>query len=103
MPTPAEIQQVSDIYISMLRNTEVRRLRGAQLRDEMHEAVERGERPTGYRPDWVRQSAIRIVRELQHIGFDFNDNHQNDQCSVGDLIDILTTALSHLQKKADGK
>jgi hypothetical protein len=100
MPTPQEIQQMSDIYVSLLNNRDTRLLRGAKLRQEMHEALSRGEKPTGYRPDWVRSAAFKLIQEVQRIGLEFNERRTDDQCSLGDLIDILTTALGHLKKRA---
>ena len=100
MPSSNEIQQVSDIFCSLLNNREVRLARGAKLRQEMHEQLSRGEKPQDYRSDWVRTSAFKVIQELQRLGLAFNESHNNDQCSIGDLIDILTTALGHLKKRA---
>lgn len=101
MPTTTEIQQVVDIFCSLLNQRETRLANGARLRKEMHETLEAGERPTGYRPDWVRISALRMVHELQKLGLEFNDEHKNDQCSLGDLMDVLTTAMNHLKKRRE--
>lgn len=95
-----EIQQISDIFCSLLNNQEARLARGAKMRQEMHEQIARGVKPSGYRADWVRSSAFRLIKELQNLGIEFNETHTNDQCSIGDMIDVVTTALGHLKKRA---
>lgn len=99
MPTAKEAKEVTDIFVSLLNNRDVRLARGARLRQEMHEKFAKGERPTGYRADWIRGSATKILRELQKLGLDFNATHTDDQCSVNDLMDVLTTAIGHLKKR----
>jgi hypothetical protein len=100
MPSTTEIQNVSDIFVSLLSHRDSRLARGAKLRAEMHEQLARGEKPDGYRPEWVRTSAFKLIQELQRLGLNFNESHTDDQCSIGDLIDIVTTALGHLKKRA---
>ena len=68
----------------------------------MHQAVAEGKRPTGYRADWLRDSALRIVGVLGDIAAEFDEKHRadNDKCSLLDLLDLVCTANGMLRREA---
>lgn len=99
MPTPAEIKQVSDIFVSLLNNRDLRMAKGLRMRTEMHEKMARGEKPDCYRADFVRKSAAHVLGEMSKLGVEFNETHKDDAVSIGDLLDIAATVLDHLKKK----
>jgi len=98
MPTSAEINTISEIFVSLLTRNPARLANGSRLREEMHEQIKSGIKPEGYRPDWVRSSALRILQELVKLGQDFNENHPSDKASVNDLLDILNTVAGRIKK-----
>lgn len=75
---------------------------GAKLRNAMIEDLKAGKTPMGYRPQWIRTKARELVRTLSKIAGEFNDAHPLDQCSVMDLMDILSTATNMLSKASNG-
>ena len=80
------------VFLRFLAGEEARLLHGARLREEVHAAVERGEKPQGYRADWLRQEALHLVRVMEQVAMEFNVAHPDDKCSTADLQDVLITA-----------
>jgi hypothetical protein len=99
MPTTQEAKFVADIYSSLLKNSKTRLLRGLKLRQEMHDAIERGERPTGYRPDFIRAGTVKLIKMLDELAGEFNRAHPEDQCSGSDLLDVLASTNGLLKRK----
>lgn len=79
---------------SRLLTTKMDRLeRGVQLRKQMHEAIKRGEKPTGYRAKWLKDSALEMVSVLGEIARKFDEKFPDDRASVSDLMDVLATTM----------
>jgi hypothetical protein len=76
---------------------------GAKLRNEMYDQIKRGETPTGYRAEWVKDSARKVVNLLAEIAADFNKRFPEDRCSANDFIDILSTVKAWIKKAAEKK
>lgn len=77
----------------------VRLQRGVRLRQELQDALRKGETPTGYRVGWLRDSGYEIISLLNKIAVKFDKEHTSDKASAQDLMDILSTAM-HILKKA---
>lgn len=75
--------------------------RGVILRQAMHDAIKRGETPQGYRPLWIREGALELVRHCQHLAEQFDLNYPDDKASVSDLLDLLATAANLFRKHKD--
>jgi hypothetical protein len=72
--------------------------RGLVLRQAMHDAIKRGEKPTGYRPQWVQDQALELVKTCGLMAQKFDEAHPDDKASVSDLLDILATAMGLFKK-----
>jgi hypothetical protein len=87
----------------MSENTEQERrlANGAELRQYVKAVVERGEKPTGYRADWLITSADSVLIHLDSLVQKFNEQHPDDMASLADLLDIIMTARKKLLHVAD--
>jgi hypothetical protein len=92
-------QEVTQVFIELINDSNRRLKHGLKLRQEIADALDRGETPTGYRVDLLRLGAVALVNKLEEIGKQFNKDHPNDQFSLGDVLDILATATALVQKK----
>lgn len=91
MTDAEKMQYATSVFVAMVSEREDRLARGVRLREAMHEQIERGEKPTGYRADWLKQAALKLVRQLQQMASEFDKDHPDDKCSVADLLDVLAT------------
>lgn len=73
---------------------------GARLRRDMHLALQNGKEPVGYRPEWVKKSAVDVVKVMAILAKDFNEAYPGDRASVNDLIDVLELAIRMLDEAA---
>lgn len=92
-----EREWAAGVLLGLVTDAKTRISNGKRLREKMVEQIKKGEQPTGYRPAWLRQSAHRLIAELNEITNEFNDTHHTDQASLGDLLDILATAMNLVQ------
>ncbi len=100
METADRIKYTTSVF-SMLITTKMDRLsRGVMLRQQMHEAITRGEKPTGYRAEWLRSAALEIIDALGNLAGEFDDTYLDDKCSVSDLTDVLATTMGILKSNA---
>ena len=99
---PPDIQKTIDTFVQLTSQHANRLKRGTKLREKMHNAVAEGKRPTGYRAEWLRASAIKIVEVLGEIAEEFDEKHAADwdKSSILDLMDILSTANGMLKHEA---
>lgn len=67
----------------------------------MQEQLERGERPTCHRAEWLRSTSRRLIDEITQAAQEFNETHTDDLISVNDLADVLTTTLALLRKTSE--
>lgn len=98
MTQSEQIEFASTVFQALVSDSQDRLARGAMLREAMHAAVRRGEKPVGYRPDWIREKSVQLCSILADWGEAFNQQHANDSASVGDLLDIIATAASLLNE-----
>jgi hypothetical protein len=97
---PTQIQFVVDTLGAIKRRDGQRLAHGAVMRSLVHKQLKQGLDPDNYRVKWLRESIGRILSELAQIGSEFNREHTDDMVSVGDLTDILTSALTTLKSQA---
>lgn len=58
-----------------------------------------GEEPTGYRVDFVRSSAMKVIDLLGDLGEEFDNKYKGlDRCTPLDLIDILQTCINNIRR-----
>lgn len=87
-----------------LKQNDSRLAHGYEMRKKMFAQIQKGEKPEGYRPEFIRSAAFKIIAQLGLFAEDFNTQHGDDRLSVHDFLDILETAKKALTigTKKDG-
>ncbi len=94
-----EAKAISSLFQAVHTSASVRLARGARERKRIFEALQQGTgQCTSYRLDWLKSASDELVGQLAHVAQKFNENHQFDQCSVQDLVDILEMAAGKLRR-----
>lgn len=88
------------VFTAFITDRSARLDRGYRLRALMHEAIQAGKQPSGYRPDWIAASAKRVIAELSKMAEEFDKTHLDDKASAHDLLDIIATAQQALKARA---
>lgn len=89
--------------IEIIGNSDEALQNGTKLRNRLAQQIQLGETPTGYRYDFLVNSAYRLIDELGNIARDFNDAHPDDRCSTIDFCDILATATEIIKQNSEKK
>ena len=90
-------QATSAIFAAIHTSTSIRLARGAAERKRVFEALQAKMDVQSYRYDWLQTAIHKCIGQMAAAAADFNSNHQFDQCSVQDLIDILEMAAEKLR------
>lgn len=98
--TPEKKAWAAEVLVAVVGSEGNRLETGLRRRQMIREAIERGERPTGYRVEWLRQASLAVVSKLKEIGQEFNARNPDDQASVADFLDILANASTYLKEQA---
>lgn len=96
----ADISSAINVFLKLVKNRAERLQHGAKLRNEMHNIIDAGKQPTGYRAEWLKESAAVLIHVLGQIAEDFDDKHADDKASISDLLDVTATAMGSLRKEA---
>jgi hypothetical protein len=96
---PLQIKFANEVLYSLLTTQKKRLENSVQKRNALMASIDRGENPTGYRADFLRDSAKRVLMELASIAKDFNDAHPDDRCTAQDFVDILNTTILWIKRK----
>lgn len=96
-----ELEWAARVFLTLVTDTKAKLEHGAKLRQEMVEAFNKGQKPTGYRPQWIVQSARELVAHMATVAEKFNSDHPADQASALDLMDILLTAVNLLKTQRE--
>jgi hypothetical protein len=94
-----KIEFTTTAFQCLVRGQQDRLRHGAILRQAMHDAVERGEMPAGYRPVWIQEMSRKLARVLGEEASRFDRTYVNDKASVTDLLDILATTMALFQEE----
>lgn len=86
------------ILLKLITDKEARLRYGMKKRAEMIAAVQRGEEPTGYRAEWLKETVRAVFRLMASQAAMFNTVHPRDRISTNDFIDVLNTAIGKLLK-----
>jgi len=62
-----------------------------QQRELIKAQMERGEIPTGYRVDWLRQSRDAVIQKVMEQAQQFNMQYRHDHISVQDMMDVISS------------
>lgn len=89
------------VFLALSSSTDSRLMTGLMARQKMREQLDRGESPTGYRAEWLKTTAKRVIVGLAAAAKEFNAEYTNDMISIHDLADVLSTALAMLHRAAD--
>jgi len=101
-----QLQAIADYLLQVVTDPGVKLRWGARLREEIRQQLSKGQTPTGYRVNWLRETGMELIDTLQRQAQTFNDRYRHDRISVSDMCDALTTTLAQLKaasEKADGK
>lgn len=98
METNEKIDFASVVFQALVTEKMDRLDRGVMLRQQMFDMIQRGETPTGYRAEWLRAQAMKVVEVLTEMAKAFDDKYPDDKCSVSDLTDILATTQGLFRK-----
>lgn len=101
MTEAEKIEYAASAFEALVGSQQDRLSRGTILRQRMHAALKRGERPEGYRPEWIRECALELVHTLQAMSEEFDLEHPDDKASVGDLLDVLATTTNLFRNHED--
>lgn len=93
-----KIEFILDVMKRVATSQTVRLQNGARMRDEIRQAIQRGERPKGYRVAWLQESGYEVIKTLTKIAKQFDKEHPQDKASVQDLMDVLSTTMFLLKK-----
>lgn len=96
---PLQIKFANEVLYNLLTTQKKRLENSVQKRNALMASIDRGETPTGYRADFLRESAQRILIELGAIARDFNAAHPDDRCTAQDFVDVLNTTILWIKKK----
>jgi len=66
--------------------------KGAQDRAAVQEQLQRGETPTGYRAQWLRRSAMAVIKTVAECGEALDAEHPEQAVSLADTLDVLACA-----------
>ncbi|NDG28447.1 MAG: hypothetical protein EB120_14875 [Proteobacteria bacterium] len=99
MTKEEKIEFVMKIMEKFVENQELKLARGARLREEIRQTIQKGQMPKGYRAEWLINSGHEILAALSKIAKKFDRDFPDDRASVNDLMDILTTAQFLLKKQ----
>lgn len=94
MTDSEKIEFAVSVFMALSGENQDRLIRAKLDRDRMHAAIKRGEKPVGYRPEWIKASAIKLVDVLAEMAKAFDAEHPTDKATNGDLLDILSTTAA---------
>lgn len=101
MTNPAEAteaKRISLIFQNFAGAQSRRLVKGAKLREQMHERLKAGEDlEADPRFQWMDQGAKAAIQQLAALAKVFNDQHPQDQLSANDLIDALARGIVLIQ------
>jgi len=97
-PTEQDLKRLVALLRTVRTSKEIKLRYGAMQRQEIKEKLNKGEKVTGYRVQWLRESRDRIIKMLGEMAQEFNDKYPHDCISVADLGDVCISVLYYLKK-----
>ena len=95
------LQQAADFFYHLVCNNEKRLQNGLSERERIKKQIQNGDRPSGYRAEWLRKSSARVITLLQEIAQEFDTIYTTDKFSALDLIDILSTTQRKIKSSLE--
>lgn len=99
MNMTSDIDFACRVFLKLVSEKDERLEIGSRIREKMKASIAKGEEPSGYRADWLRESALEIIRTLGSQAQKFNTTYSSDKISAQDMVDALATAMNLLIKK----
>jgi len=100
--TPEEHDKTLRNSVSVLHrfvgDTEGKLRFGLRVREQLRQALLRGEKPDSYRLDWLVSASDAVFAVLGEMARQFNDDNPQDRISRQDLLDVLLTSVNRLKK-----
>lgn len=94
MTDSEKIEFATAVFLALSGENQDRLIRASMNRQRMHDSIRRGEAPKGYRPDFIKASAIKLVDVLAEMARAFDGANPTDKATNGDLLDILSTTAA---------
>lgn len=94
------LEETSLVLYNVVSNKDIKLEYGATQRRRIKDALERGEKVSGYRVAWLRHCRNEVLDTLIKESERFNRTYKHDHISVNDLVDVLATLMVEFQKAA---
>lgn len=95
--TSQDLKNAAALLRTLRTSQEVKLRYGSMKRQELREQLAKGEDPTGYRAEWLRERRNEIVKQLGQFAKDFNAQYPHDCCSLQDLKDVVVSVLNYIE------
>jgi hypothetical protein len=96
-------RDISKIFLKTTGAIKARIQKGAEDRAASRQAVAEGKTPTGARTNFVRQTAVGVVKFLNKVANDFNEGQKELHVTMEDLVEALQVAKSFMNQKLKKK
>ena len=93
-------EQVNQAFINIIVSHQNRLQRGIKLRELMRKDLENGKTPSGYRYEYLKDSAYKVINLLGKLAEDFDNEHPDDRYSAGDIADVVATVEMLIKTKS---
>ncbi len=101
MTEAEKMDLTTSVFVALVSEKQDRLTKGLMLRQAMHDTIKRGEKPTGYRPEWLKARALELVKVMAAEAQKFDEAHPDDKCSVSDILDVLVTTAGLFKSAHD--
>lgn len=87
-----EVEFTQRVFLALAIKNHERLQTGAKRRLQIKARLENGEDVDNYRTRWLHDSAMELIDLMRQQAVIFNSQHDDDQASSLDMMDILKTA-----------
>lgn len=91
-----EIDELCKAFEEATKQQEQRLEQAHKDTDRVRDQLDRGENPTGYRVEWIRNTAIEMLKALTKQCEYFDMHHPNDRASSTDCLNATLTLVNML-------
>lgn len=103
MTNKEKAQFASKVFCKLLSGHSDKLQKANQSRNKIVEQINNGQKPTGYRYKFLKDSSWKVVDLLAELALQFNKEHPDDVCTVLDFVDILNTTIHRIETTAKKK
>lgn len=96
------IQAANEILLRFVTDVDAKLRFGAKMRQQIVDALDKGEDPKGYRWDFLNETSTNLFAWLAERAQEFDAAYPQDKVSAQDMADILALAQMKLKAKISG-